>query len=547
LDRTRPSLHVKVDTQGRVTAKLEASSSFDRRRKALAYDLSGRLAGLAPLAPFLAKVKGVEGLDLSKLDVTLASRGEVLGVVSSVGSDGTFALAPDPARTVAVDGKLDIGVSQFGWAGGDTSVSAPNVKIHADLAAAGARRTFTGHVDVDSVHLGLGKHVVDLAGVTDESTAVVTGDLRDPDTEIRQRAEVRAVEQDYLPGYPVGDVRLALDGSRDSDGLVHISRVEFVNGAGGTAADLNGGIDLGGGRRRMSMTAKVSQDLTRFSTQPDRFQGLGQVAADAELESPDLEVFRSRANLKLTGATVRMPKQGVAIESVDGSIPVTLTFAIGKRGFRMHHESEPNPYSMLRFADQHPLLSRTGFLSIKSIETPVVSIAPLVGNLEIEQNMISLRQFEMGVRGGRITGQCGLNWNGAKSTAELHVRANGVQSSHGEPFDGNIAVVISAADRSVDGRAEINRIGKRHLLDLLDFEDPMRVDASINRTRTLLGFGYPTHVRLVFDHGFASAKLELGGLASLASLSELRGMPMGPVIDKAVGPFLDSMEADEDR
>lgn len=200
---------------------------------------------------------------------------------------------------------------------------------------------------------------------------------------------------------------------------------------------------------------------------------------------------------------------------------------------------------MLRFADQHPLLSRSGFLSIARLTTPLVTIAPLVGNLEIEQNVISLRQFEMGVRGGSITGQCGIVWEGPKSTLELHVRASGVQSSHGEPFDGNIAVAISAADRTIEGRAEILRIGERHLLDLLDLQDPQHVDPGMNRIRMALNFGYPDNLRLVFDHGFASAHLELGGLARLIRIGELRGIPMGPIVDKMLAPMLDGPELKE--
>jgi hypothetical protein len=200
---------------------------------------------------------------------------------------------------------------------------------------------------------------------------------------------------------------------------------------------------------------------------------------------------------------------------------------------------------MLRFADQHPLLTRSGFLSIARLKTPFVSIAPLVGNLEIEQNVVSLRQFEMGVRGGTITGQCGVDWDGPRSTLELHLRASGVQSSHGEPFDGNIAVVISAGDRSVEGRAEILRIGERHLLDLLDLQDPLHVDPAMNRIRTALKFGYPDSLRLIFDHGFASAHLELGGLARLVSIGELRGIPMGPIVDKMLAPVLDALDTKE--
>jgi translocation and assembly module TamB len=240
--------------------------------------------------------------------------------------------------------------------------------------------------------------------------------------------------------------------------------------------------------------------------------------------------------------TVTLPRAGVELETANGEVPVTVALEVGENGVAFQRSEKRSPYSMLRFADQHPLLTRSGFLSIARLKTPFVSISPLVGNLEIEQNVVSLRQFEMGVRGGTITGQCGIDLDGLRSTLELHLRASGVQSSHGEPFDGNIAVVISAGDRSVDGRAEILRIGERHLLDLLDLQDPLHVNPAMNRIRIALNFGYPDSLRLVFDHGFASAHLELGGLARFVSIGELRGIPMGPLVDKMLVPMLDALD-----
>jgi hypothetical protein len=52
-------------------------------------------------------------------------------------------------------------------------------------------------------------------------------------------------------------------------------------------------------------------------------------------------------------------------------------------------------------------------------------------------------------------------------------------------------------------------------------------------------------LRLTFDHGFASAHLELGGLAKFVSISELRGIPMGPIVDKMLARMLDARELKE--
>jgi hypothetical protein len=193
-----------------------------------------------------------------------------------------------------------------------------------------------------------------------------------------------------------------------------------------------------------------------------------------------------------------------------------------------------NPYAMLRYTDQYPLLSRGGYVSARSITTPLVRIAPLAGNLTVRQNVLAMTQLEMGVRGGRVTGQGRLDWRGRDSVLEARVRATGVQSTRGEPFDGNAAVVITARDRSVNGRAEILRIGKRHLLDLLNLADPQAADPTINRVRVALGLGYPEHVRLRFDQGFGRVLVRLGGTAGLVRIEEVRGIPMGPIVDRAL-------------
>jgi translocation and assembly module TamB len=548
LDRERPSCSLRIETAGRASSKVSASLSFDRPRRAVAYQIEGTLAGLAPLAPFASKVRALEGFDLSKLELGLSARGAVLGLVSSVSRDGAIGLEPHPSRTAAVEGTVDVRVAHLRWARGNAALVTPAAAWHADMHVAGGRRTMSSHVDVDALHLGVGRDEVDLAGITDEASATVTGDLTDPEGELTVRAAVRDVHQDAVPEYPVGDLAFTLSAERDPEGLVHVSELKLVNGAGGTSLALTGSADLGARRRRLSVTTHLTQDLAPLSRAPERFVGRGTVALDATVESPDLALFRARVDLKVDDVHAKLPRAGIDVEAANGVIPITTAVEIetddtGKTVALLRRDAERNPYSMLRFADQHSLLRRTGFISIASVSTPLFSIAPLAGNLGVEQNVVSLSQFEMGIRGGRITGQCALDWDGPRSTLELHVRASGVQSSHGEPFDGNIAVAIAAGDRTVEGRAEILHIGPRHLLDLLDMQDPMRVDPAMNRVRSALSFGYPKRLRLVFDHGFASARLELGGLASLVSLGELRGIPMGPFVDKLLGPVFDTKGA----
>jgi translocation and assembly module TamB len=545
LNRQRTSLEFQLAAEGRATANVAAALAFDASKRGLSYRIDGDIADLGPLAPLTAKSRALAGFDLSLLKAALSARGTLFGCVAAVEHDGTITFEPNPLRTAMLEGTAELRVAHFRWAKAATAIAAPLLVWHGVMHAQGERRTLDSRVDAGTLRLAFANKELELNGIEDETSAVILGNLANPDIELSQRLAVRAVEQAVVPEYPLGKLSIALSAERNPEGVVHISQLTAANGAAGTELAVSGNFDASEGHRTLSVTTSLAQDLTLISTIPERFKGRGKLTVEANVTSPDLALYRIRATVKADNVSVKLSRAGVELESANGEVPIMLELGLGGAGVHFERSDKRNPYSMLRFADQHPLLTRNGFLSIQRLKTPFVAIAPLVGNLAIDQNVVSLSQFEMGVRGGSITGQCGLDWEGPNSSIELHVRASGVQSTHGEPFDGNIAVAISAADRTIDGRAEILRIGERHLLDLLDLQDPLHVDSALNRIRSALDFGYPDSMRLVFDHGFASAHLELGGLARLVSIGELRGIPMGPIVDKLLAPILDGLDTKE--
>jgi hypothetical protein len=57
--------------------------------------------------------------------------------------------------------------------------------------------------------------------------------------------------------------------------------------------------------------------------------------------------------------------------------------------------------------------------------------------------------------------------------------------------------------------------------------------------RLALAAGYPKQVRLGFASGFASLAIELGGLAGVVRIDELRGIPIGPALAHWLAPILE--------
>ncbi|WNG45375.1 hypothetical protein F0U60_15640 [Archangium minus] len=533
LDRRKPSLRLGLTSQAGLKIALDAALAFDRKARALRCDVKGDIPPIGALAPLLAKAQVPAELDPSQLALNVELHGTLLGVITNIASDGTPSLAPAPLRTASFDGKAVVDVRGIRWRQEAQSINLPALHWQLESLADGPRRIVHSNLTVEKLAVRMSDRRLSFADVSSDTTATFTEKREAGEIELKQHLKVRSLEQRPALPYPVQELEWSFSALREPNGVIHIPDLQLSNGGTSTQLKAKGRLELSDDRRRLSVRGELAQDLSKLA-RPGFLESSGKVTVDFRVASPNLVVFQTLSDLLLQNVNLRLPESGIAIEMLDGNVPLTENVAFYEGQMRLLSDIDVNPYSMLRFADQHPLLSRNGFVSVGSITTPLISIAPLAGNLSINQNMVSLSQLEMGVRGGRITGQCVLDWRGKHSTLEARVRATGVKSSRGEPFDGNAAVVISGKDRSVTGRAEILRIGNRHLLDLLDLEDPHHTDPATNRVRYALGLGYPEHVRVSFNHGFGRLSITMGGLARLISIDEIRGIPMGPIVDRVI-------------
>ncbi|MFL5346533.1 MAG: hypothetical protein ACJ8AT_17275 [Hyalangium sp.] len=541
LDRRKPSLRLGLTSQAGLKIALDAAMAFDRKARALRCDVKGDLPPLGALSPLWAKAQVPAELDPSRLALSGELHGTLLGVITAIAADGTPTMAPAPLRTASFEGNAVMDAHGIRWRQDTQSINLPALHWQVESHVDGPRRSVHSNLTVEKLGVGLSDRRLSFADMSSDTTATFTEKWAADEIELKQLLKVRSLEQKPALPYPVQDLEWSFSARRKPNGVVHIPDMQLSNGGTSTQLKVKGRVDLSDNGRRLAIRGELEQDLSKLA-QPGLIESSGKVTVDFRLASSDLVVFRTLSNLVLQNVNVRLPKSGMAIGALDGNVPLTEDMELTGGQVRLMSDVDVNPYPMLRFADQHPLLSRSGFMSVGSITTPFISIAPLAGNLSIHQNVFSMSQLEMGVRGGRITGQCVLDWQGKHSNLEAHVRATGVQSSRGEPFDGNAAVVISGNDRSVNGRAEILRIGNRHLLDLLDLEDPRHTDPATNRVRYALGVGYPEHVRMSFNHGFGSLSITMGGLAKLLSIDEIRGIPVGPIVDRVIN----SMSLPED-
>jgi len=529
-DRPQHTLQLELVNRGLFEAELSTSLSFDNQARALNYRHTSRVSALSALGPLLARRRALAGFDLEQLAVRVNAEGRVFGLLA--GKELRPRLSPDPLNQLSVQGKAEVQVEKLRWAERDQAYSTSSATLKVQLRKEPGHYLIESDLAADPIKLGFGRYHVTLDGLRDRVELRVAGNRGEGRVELSQTLNVRSVEQNLLRWYPVADLGVQLRAQRDADGVYHLEALKVDNAGGGTHVELSGDLDLDADQRRVALRTRLEQDLARCSTREDRFSGRGKLQLEATLESPDLRILRARGAVKLTDADLRLPRWGIVLEAIEGEVPISSDLTFGQRGVALLRGVQINPYTLLRFADQHPLLNARSFVTMRRLSTPYATLAPFAANLQVDQNVVSLSQLEFGVRGGNISGAGMFEWDRNGSRIHADIRANGVKSSHDEPFDGNAALLIDLRDHSVEGRADILRIGRRHLYEILDFQDPGRMDPALNRIRSGLELGYPERVRIAFKHGFANAGVTFGGLASLVSVSDIRGIPVGPLMER---------------
>lgn len=563
-DVARSAFDLALVGQGQAlpSGHLALAARFDHQSRVVDYRVDGDIGHLGALDPLLpASLTDEHWLDLSALHARLSSHGHVGGVISGIDRRGLPMLAAHPLQSVRGDDELDLAVDHVHYVDADgVELTVPSMSLTTRVHAEGADR----RADVDlrlarAIILARG-HRLDVSDVHDEVQAHAAGDPLLAPVEVTHTLAIGRLGQDLLPLYPVGNLTQVTHARRAADGAITIDDFSLTNGAGGTRLSLQGGLTLARGTSRrlpaqpgtppvgfssLQLALDVQQRLDTLAGDPGRFHGGGSVGLTAELASGDLRRFHATATLRFHETSVELPTRHIRVSSLDGTLPIVEDFVISRGRFTLFGVQSANPYPQLRYSDQHPFVSRLGALRVARIVAGDLTIEDAAGSLRLTRNQIAVDQLDAGVRGGRLAGSLVVDWRGPDSTAQLKLRASAIESVHGgtkERFDGNAALTVSLAQRNVDGRVEVVRIGRHHLYDLLDEYDPHHKDAATNRIRKALSLGYPERAELLFDRGFASLSVSFGGLARLFKISEVRGIATGPLVERYLGPLF-SLEA----
>jgi len=379
--------------------------------------------------------------------------------------------------------------------------------------------------------------------------------------------QAKSATQSAAPWYAIADPTLVVKVNGDPDAKLTLG-LHLSNPGAGTAFDIDKGelerglTTPGAGvvaRNSLTVQGKLTQTLDGLDAAPDKLKASGRIRIPFRVESGDLTLFRTEAIVGLEHIGLEVPASRLRLTEVNGKVPVLEELELGPGGAKPVGQGEHGPFSQLRFPDYRPFAGKADkgdnaadnddfddhddYLSIRDVSVRGLSFGPVAGNARVDHDVVALDQLELAALGGKITGQLLAEVRGLDTRLAFRGKVTGVRppaaSRDGDPLDANVAITLTPYRYGLEGRAEIVRIGRDHLRALLDLWDPYHAEVAANRVRLALNAGYPKQVRMQFASGFAGLAIELGGLAGVVRIDELRGIPIGPALAHWLAPMLE--------
>lgn len=531
------------------------------------WQAKGQVGGLAALAPFLPP-----GPDWQRLVIDVDGQGAITGVVRAV-RGGVPILAADPAATARGAQSIALTVRELHYRDAAlTSADIAAMTVKAELLLAAERRAEIS-LEVPALAavqsgVKLGAEALAMQLSARFTPRAGAGDPLAGDLVAKLQVRARSARQTALPWYPLGAPMMTLELSGDVTQKLALA-FQLDNPGGGTALELAGDLerDLGDpsagviGRSSLAVRGKLAQTLDGLDAAPKTLKARGKLEMPFQLESGDLSLFRATARLRLDDVALELPGQGLRVAKVRGELPVVQEIVLTALGPQLVGQGERGLFSQLRFPDYRPYAGTADYLVIGELSRNGKSYGPVAGNVRVDRDIVAVDQLELAALGGKITGQCIAQLRGKDTQLAFRGKLTGIQpgvpvlvggagatrvttspaapAGTGDKLDANVAVTIAPYRYALEGRTEIVRIGRAHLLALLDLWDPYRSDIAANRVRLALKVGYPEQVRLHFASGFASLAIDLGGLAGVVRIDEIRGIPIGPALAHWLAPILE--------
>lgn len=532
--------------------KLESSARFERATEVLHYDVGLSARELESFAEAAAGLdRRAARLNLQGARLSASARGAFGGVLRT-GASGWPEPTPNPLHTARGQQSAKVELEGLDYRGPRGSLLVPRFVLELESKSGdGGRGNASARLSIPSLELDGGGSSLRLGGLTQHVTASFD---RAPDqgiVDVNTSLELASAAQSFAPGVPVRDLRLTSHVQIDSLRSIFLRELALDNPASGSGLRAAGTLELLAqagqqsdvtlaGREALFFEGRLAQRLEPFQKLGLASHASGSLEVPFRLESGALLGYRLLAALEAQRVSWVSADGALAIEGLTGTIPVVEEFALLESGPVISAGPRTSPLSDTRFFDVHPFLAGHDYITADSIRFGAMQpLGPIAANVRLERSDFLVDQLQAGYSGGQIVGQVRVAYRDGDPIVRMRLNATGVRSGKKqEVFDANTALTFVPRAMTLEGKAQIVRASREHLEDILDVIDPFHESANANRVRRGLALGYPKFVRFALHDGAIDTKVELGGLAELVRIDEIKAVPLGPILQKYVAPAL---------
>ncbi len=561
IDTARPAIDADaaLSIAGSAATTLSLHASQDGSTTRYDVDLAGDEAG--PLVGAL--VFGDGGHRSDALSFAFESRGKFRGLLSK---DDSGALLPSrrPLRTARGEHRSMLRVNELALVRSGLTHEVRGLSFEAGSShEAPGRGALGAKLSVDEVRFGDSERPMvlhDYAHELDLAYAALHGA---PSFTVKTDGTFDHLEQWLVRQYPIRDVSFGAELDADDTQVFAVRHAYLHNAAGGTKFEARGAYEgwrdaIRGtevceagtrgcpdvasmyGREAATVTGTFEQDFS-FWQSTDRVKSGGSIRIPFTVESGDLATYRILARTEIQDVMLELPEYAFLVDDLDASIPIDQEFGTAPEFF-MVPATVDNAIAQKRFFDLYPFTTRDSFLSVDHIQLGQEVIGPVAANVHIAGSTLAMDQLHAAYRGGYVTGQFRADFRKDDPLVLFRGHLTGVRVKDSKDvLDANLAMTFVPTTLIVEGKAQIVRVSKDHLYEIIDLLDPYHEDEDLNRVRLGLKFGYPKFVLIKLDEGLMNAKIDLGGLAGAVRIDEIKGIPVTPFLEQYVQPYIEQI------
>jgi len=559
IDTARPAIDADaaLSIAGSAATTLSLQASQDGSTTRYDVDLAGEEAG--PLLGALVFADGGHRSD--RLSFAFESHGKFRGVLSKDDS-GSLVLSRRPLRTARGEHRSTLRLNELALLRSDVTYEVRGLSFEAGSShEAPGRGELVVELAINEVQFGDEERPMELRDYAQDLEVAYAALHGAPSFALKTDGRFDHLDQWYVRQYPIRDVSFGAELDADHTQVFAVRHAYLYNAGGGTKFEARGSYEgwrdairaselcsrgTRGcpevasmyGREAATVTGTLEQDFS-FWQGTERVKSGGSLRIPFAVESGDLNTYRLIARAELSDVMLELSQYGLLVDDLDASVPIDQEFGTAPEFF-MVPATVDNAIAQLRFFDLYPFTTRDSFLSVDKVQVGQEVIGPVAANVHIAGSTLAIDQLHAAYRGGYVTGQFRTDLGKDNPLVLFRGHLTGVRVENSDDvLDANLAMTFVPTTLIVEGKAQIVRMSKDHLYEVIDMLDPYHEDEDLNRVRLGLRFGYPKFVLVKLNEGLMNAKVDLGGLAGAVRIDEIKGIPVTPFLEQYVQPYIE--------